>query len=144
MNITSTFETQREFPFLPAEVYRAFEDPVRLATWWGPEGFTNTFAVFEFRVGGKWSFVMHGPDGTNYPNESEFVELEANKQIVIRHVSQPHFSLTVTLLPSPAGTLLKWSQAFDDLRVAQAVRAIVEPANEQNLDRLERVLKAAP
>jgi uncharacterized protein YndB with AHSA1/START domain len=41
-----------------------------LSRWWGPAGFTNTFEVCEFKKGGRWSFVMHGPDGRNYPNES--------------------------------------------------------------------------
>jgi hypothetical protein len=38
------------------------------------------------------------------------------------------------------GTHLQWQQVFDDAQIAQAVKAIVEPANEQNLDRLSRVL----
>jgi hypothetical protein len=32
--------------------------------------------------------------------------------------------------------LVEWVQAFDSPEVAAAVRHIVEPANEQNLDRL--------
>jgi hypothetical protein len=35
-----------------------------------------------------------------------------------------------------AGTLVTWEQVFDDPAVANAIRHIVEPANEQNLDRL--------
>jgi hypothetical protein len=35
---------------------------------------------------------------------------------------------------------LQWQQVFDDAQIAQAVKAIVELANEQNLDRLSRVL----
>ena len=43
--------------------------------WWGPKDFTNTFEQFEFKPGGRWVFVMHGPNGTNYPNESDFREI---------------------------------------------------------------------
>ena len=43
--------------------------------WWGPNGFTNTFHEFDLRPGGAWRFIMHGPDGTDYPNESVFVEV---------------------------------------------------------------------
>lgn len=50
-------------------VFVAFADGARLARWWGPKGFTNTFAEFEFRPGGAWNFVQHGPDGGNYPNQ---------------------------------------------------------------------------
>ena len=52
------------------------------------------------------------------------------------------FTLTVDLRPVAGGTQVSWHQAFDDRATAQAVRAICEPANEQNLDRLTRVLSA--
>ena len=55
-------------------VYEAFAEPVRLARWWGPDGFTSTFEVFDLRPGGAWRFVMHGPDGNDYPNESVFAK----------------------------------------------------------------------
>lgn len=144
MTATSTFSTSRTLPAPPAAVYAAIADPARLARWWGPAGFSNRFSVFEFRAGGRWVFEMVGPDGTVYANESVFVTTETNRQVVIRHVCQPHFSLTITLEPISTGpvggdsdtTLLHWAQAFDDAAVANAVRHIVEPANEQNLDRL--------
>lgn len=136
----STFTTTRQLPVPPAAVFAAIKDPARLATWWGPDGFTNRFDVFEFEPDGRWIFTMVGPDGTAYPNESVFAHIEADRQVVIRHVCQPLFQLTITLAPSAGGTLLHWAQAFDDPAVAQAVRHIVEPANEQNLDRLTAAL----
>ena len=48
--------------------------------------------------------------------------------------------LSVRLEPVPDGTRLTWEQTFADARTTQAVRAIVEPANEQNLDRLATAL----
>ena len=83
---------------------------------------------------------MIGPDGVNYPNEAVFSSIEVNRQVVIQHICEPHFQLTITLEPSANGTLLSWIQTFDDPLVAEAVRHIVEPANEQNLDRLSAVL----
>lgn len=132
----STFDTSRDIPASPADVFAAFEAPARLARWWGPDGFRNTFTVCEFKPGGAWHFTMHGPDGSNYPNESVFLDIERDRKVVIHHLSLPRFRLTVTLAPSGTGTLLGWSQAFEDPAVAQAVRHIVVPANEQNLDRL--------
>ena len=84
---------------------------------------------------------MYGPDGSNFRNESVFRELEAEKKIMIRHVSQPHFTLTVSLLPSKEGTQVLWVQEFEDSKVAAAVRHIAEPGNEQNLDRLHMHLR---
>ena len=40
-------------------VYRAWSEPEHLKNWWGPAGFTNTFNEFDFKVGGKWNFIMH-------------------------------------------------------------------------------------
>lgn len=70
-----------------------------------------------------------------------FRELEAGKKIVIRHVSHPHFTLTVSLLPSKEGTQVLWVQEFEDSKAAAAVRHIAEPGNEQNLDRLQMHLR---
>lgn len=42
-------------------VFKAWSDPDHLKNWWGPAGFTNTFEAFDFRPGGRWRFVMHGP-----------------------------------------------------------------------------------
>ncbi len=46
----------------------AVSDPKHLAQWWGPDGFTITTSSFDFRAGGVWRFVMHGPDGRDYQN----------------------------------------------------------------------------
>ncbi|GAB3245280.1 SRPBCC family protein [Chitinimonas naiadis] len=129
-------QTERILPYPPDAIYAAFADPDRLATWWGPNGFTNTFDVFDFKVGGNWQFTMHGPDGANYWNESVFRELEPGSKFVIQHLSAPHFTLSVSLLPDDEGTRILWIQAFEDPKVVAAIRHIVEPANEQNLDRL--------
>lgn len=136
----TTFITRRQLAATPAEIFAAIQDPLRLAKWWGPNGFSNAFDVFEFRPGGRWVFTMVGPDGKAYPNESVFSRIEPNREVVIRHACQPFFELTIALEPSAGGTLLHWAQAFDDAAVAEAVRHIVEPANEQNLDRLSAEL----
>jgi uncharacterized protein YndB with AHSA1/START domain len=135
-----TFKTSRQLAAAPSTVFGAFKDATRLAKWWGPNGFSNRFDVFEFQVGGKWVFTMIGPDGARYPNESVFSFIAPDRRIVIDHVCAPLFRLSITLEPSKLGTLLLWEQAFEDASVAQAIRHIVEPANEQNLDRLSAEL----
>ena len=132
----TTFTTSREIPAFPAQVYAAISTPARLARWWGPAGFTNTFAVCDFQPGGRWSFVMRGPDSTDYPNESRFADIEAPNRVVVQHLSEPTFHLSITLAASAAGTQLSWSQALDNPELARRIEHIVVPANEQNLDRL--------
>ena len=138
-----TLRTSRTLPYSPKEIYDAFASADLLALWWGPEGFSNTFEVFEFTEGGLWKFVMHGPDGSNYLNESIFITLVPDAKIVIRHDCPPHFTLTVELTPVSDGTYLTWEQVFDDAQTAQAVKRRVGSANEQNIDRLMHVLSKA-
>jgi len=120
----------------PEQVFRAFTDPRRLALWWGPHGFTSTFEAFDPRPGGHWRFVMHGPDGTDYPNLIEFDVLDAPSRIALRHLETGHyFELTIHLDNHEGRTHLTWRQRFqtpDDFD-----RPFVTAMNEQVMDRLE-------
>ncbi|MCC6491442.1 MAG: SRPBCC family protein [Pirellulales bacterium] len=132
----TTFNTSREIPATAEQVFAAFSDPERLARWWGPAGFTNTFRKCEFHSGGRWSYVMHGPQGIDYPNESMFAEVDAPRRVVVQHISEPKYRLTVEFSSSAGGTVVSWSQKFESEIAAQRLEHIVVPANEQNLDRL--------
>jgi len=135
----ATFRSTRSLSHAPSVVFEAFAAAEKLARWWGPNGFHSTFQVFEFRTGGRWSFVMHGPDGKNYPNETLFEVVEPTK-LVLRH-SAPDYRLTITFSATPSGTDLTWEQRFDNPKTAAGIVHLVGSANEQNLDRLEAVLR---
>jgi uncharacterized protein YndB with AHSA1/START domain len=117
-------------------VFRAFSDPAQLVRWWGPKGFTNTFHEFDLRPGGTWRFVMHGPDGVNFPNESVFVEVVPPERVVFNHVSGPRFEMTITFEEHDGKTRVGWRQSFLTVDDYQRVARFAVPANEQNLDRL--------
>ena len=117
-NPNAAVSTERVFSTNPRTLFAAFEQPDRLAQWWGPNGFTNTFERFEFKPGGQWVFVMHGPNGASYPNENVFREIQPDTRIVIEHVVKPWHRLTVTLTargdPTPGEqTHLAWVQEFE-------------------------------
>ena len=132
----TTFNTSREIPATIEQVFAAISHPERLARWWGPADFTNTFNICEFKKGGRWSLIMHGPDGRNYPNENVFAEIEPPRKVIVEHDSEPKYRLTITLTASATRTVVSWSQAFESSEVARRIEHIVVPANEQNLDRL--------
>ncbi|MCC3373663.1 SRPBCC family protein [Cohnella sp. REN36] len=134
------FVATREIHATPALVYEAWTNPEHLAQWWGPSGFTNTFQQFDLRPGGVWEFVMHGPDGVDYPNKSEFVEVSPER-IVLRHTCAPYFQLTATFEDLGGKTRLTWRQRFESAAVFNSVRKFATSANEQNLDRLEAQLQ---
>src|SRR5919206_263261 len=66
-------------------VFEAFTEVRHLSRWWGPEGFTTTTRAFEFRVGGEWEFVMHGPDGTDYQDLITWTEITPPERIALLH-----------------------------------------------------------
>ncbi|MBX7106015.1 MAG: SRPBCC family protein [Gemmataceae bacterium] len=122
-------------------VFAAFADPEVLARWWGPIGFTNTLHEFEFRPGGPWKFTMHGPDGTDYYNESRFDEIAAPERLVLTHLRPMHrFLMTMTFDAESGGTRITWRMRFDSAEEVARIREFVVPANEQNFDRLAAAL----
>jgi uncharacterized protein YndB with AHSA1/START domain len=136
--------SSRVFAASRAAVFAAFSDPARLARWWGPQGFTNTFHEFAFHPGGDWRFTMHGPDGAAYVMDHQFTEITAPERIVVRHSQAGHdFVLTMTLAAQGDRTELTWEMSFADPAGAEKVRAFILPANEQNFDRLAAHLSGA-
>jgi uncharacterized protein YndB with AHSA1/START domain len=118
-------------------VFAAFRDPDRLAQWWGPKGFTNEFHQFDFRPGGIWRFTMRGPDGTPYGMDHQFTEIVQPERIVVRHFQPGHdFTLTITLAVHGAGSAVTWAMCLDDPAEAERLRAFLETATAENLERL--------
>ena len=121
-------------------VFRAWTDPQHLARWWGPKGFTNTFQEFDPRPGGRWQFVMHGPNGADYPNQSVFVEIVTPERIVFDHLSGPAFQVTATFAEEADKTRLTFRMRFDTAAECDKVKGFAVGANEENFDRLEAEL----
>jgi uncharacterized protein YndB with AHSA1/START domain len=122
-------------------VFKAWTDPQHLAKWWGPKGFSNTFHEFDASPGGNWRFVMHSPDGTDYPNQSVFVEVTRPERIVFDHLLPMHrFRVTATFDDQGGNTWLAFRMRFENVDECNKVKSFVIEANEQNLDRLEAEL----
>lgn len=121
----------------PAEVFAAIRDPLRVARWWGPDGFGSTVHRFEFHPGGKWCLTLHGPDGKNYPNEYRLLRAEPDRMVQIEHTSEDHFFvLTIELIQRGEATVVSWQQTFSTVEHYQQVADFVAQANEQVLARL--------
>ena len=137
--------SSRVLPATRDAVFATFSDPARLARWWGPKGFTNTFHEFDFRPGGLWRFTMRGPDGAAYEMDKQFTEITRPERIVLCHSQQTHdFILTMTFAARDGCTELTWTMRFIDPAEGEKVRPFVVPANEQNFDRLTAHLAATP
>jgi uncharacterized protein YndB with AHSA1/START domain len=134
--------SQRVFNFPIELVYKAFADPNHLKNWWGPKGFTNTFNLFEFKPGGKWSFIMHGPEKGNYENECVFIVIEENKLLIWDHLPNPKFYVIVQFTEvEKTKTQIIFRQLFDSVELRDKILKYTEGKNDENFDRLEEVLK---
>lgn len=124
------------------KIFEALRNPDILARWWGPAGFTNTFQNFDFQPGGTWEFVMHGPDGAEYPNKSVFVDIVEPERVVFDHVVPPIFRMTISVEKTEQAdkTRFGFRMLFESAKVCEQLKNVCVPANEQNFDRLEAVL----
>ena len=124
--------------FPQALVFRAWSEPDHLKNWWGPAGFTNTFHEFDFRVGGRWKFMMHGPEKGNYANECEFVKIEKPSLIAWKRHSKPLFKVLATFEKLGSDlTRVTFKQLFETPEECEKIKKYVLDKNEENIDRLE-------
>jgi len=128
-------------------VFRAWTEPVHLARWWGPKGFTNTFHTFDLRPGGKWIFTMHGPEKGNYQNNCTFTLIEEPFHVAWERVSQPLFNVDVTFEEVSANqTRVIFRMIFRTPEECAKLKKFVPGKNEENMDKLEveldRMMKA--
>ncbi|GAA0623840.1 SRPBCC family protein [Brevundimonas kwangchunensis] len=66
----------------PEKVFKAYTDPAILSQWFAPKPWSITDAVVEPRAGGRFNFVMHGPDGEGFPNTGIFLEVVENRRLI--------------------------------------------------------------
>jgi uncharacterized protein YndB with AHSA1/START domain len=98
-------------------VWQAWTEADRVAQWWGPNGFSNTISEMNLRPGGVWRFIMHGPDGTNYPNKIVYEEIVEPERLVYMHGSDggndiSDFHVTVTFDEQGKGTRVTMRSLF--------------------------------
>jgi uncharacterized protein YndB with AHSA1/START domain len=123
-------------------VFEAFTEVRHLSQWWGPAGFTTTTQSFEFRVGGEWDFVMHGPDGTDYQEWITWTELAPPERIALRHGESrgdPNaFESVLTFAPRGAATRIEMRTVFPtkELRDEAVERYHAIEGGQQTLDNL--------
>lgn len=69
VTITRTFNAPR------ALVYDVWTDEQHIASWFGPQGFTNPLVRMDVRPGGEMVIHMEGPDGNVYPSVGTFTDV---------------------------------------------------------------------
>jgi uncharacterized protein YndB with AHSA1/START domain len=136
--ITRVFDAPREL------IWDAWTDPKQVVRWWGPRGFTTTIHEMDVRSGGVWKQTMHGPDGTDYPNRSVFIEVVKPERIVYSMAGgkkgEPghQFEATWTFDAQGDKTKLTLRMLFPSTEIRERIAkgyGVIEGGN-QTLDRL--------
>ena len=126
----------------PELVFEAFTEVRHLSQWWGPEGFTTTTRSFEFRVGGVWDFVMHGPDGTDYQEWITWTEIVPPERIALLHGESRDdpdaFESVLTFTPAGTATRIEMRTVFPtaELRDEAVEKYSAIEGGRQTLDNL--------
>jgi uncharacterized protein YndB with AHSA1/START domain len=80
ITIERVFDTTRK------KVWKAWTDPEIVKKWWGPEGFWAPSIAIDLKVGGKYTYGMHGPKGSEWDRDmyssGVFKEIVENEKIV--------------------------------------------------------------
>ena len=141
--LTRVFDAPRDL------VFKAFTDPKHIGLWWGPNGFTTTTHSMDVRPGGAWRFVMHGPDGTDYPNKVVYGEVVRPELLSWAHGADddgpPLFHATVTFEDVGGKTRVTMRSIFPTAAVRD--RTVKEhgaiEGGRQTLERLAQYLSKA-
>lgn len=128
-----------------AVVWDAWTDPKQVAQWWGPRGFTLTTHSKDLRSGGNWHYTMHGPDGTDYPNNTKYLEVEKYSRLVYDHGGYedrpPMFRVTVQFTDLKGKTKMDMSMSLPTPEAADETRKFIKKAGgDSTWDRLAEYL----
>jgi uncharacterized protein YndB with AHSA1/START domain len=63
-------------------VWEAWTQPEHIAQWWGPKGMSIQIIYHDFKVGGKWKYVMPMPNGSEFISEGEYSEIIKFQKII--------------------------------------------------------------
>ena len=103
-------------------VWKVWTEAEHVAPWWGPKGFTSTIQEMDVRPGGKWRLIMHGPDGTDYKNESTYVEVVKPQLLVYDHFA-PNFRFCAAFIAEGDKTLVSVRMLFPSTELRDNIAA---------------------
>lgn len=126
-------------------VWEAWATAEQIYQWWGPRGFTLTVHDHDLRSGGHWHYTMHGPDGTDYENTTQYLEVVPMQRLVYDHGGHkdrpPLFRVTVEFKELQDRTEMAMELAFASAEVAHEMKGHIRQAGgETTWDRLGEFL----
>ena len=77
---------EREFDAPRHLVWKAFTTPELVRRWWHAKRGEMTVCEIDFRVGGRWRYVMVTPDGSEVGFHGEFVDIVEATRVISREL----------------------------------------------------------
>ena len=78
-------------------VWEAWTQAEHIIKWWGPKGIETEIVSHEFKVGGKWKYIMAMPNGSDFIAEGEYQEIAGPNKLVT----------TANFLPMTEGVIME-------------------------------------
>jgi uncharacterized protein YndB with AHSA1/START domain len=123
-------------------LWKVLTTPEHLQHFWGPDGFTNTYKSFDLREGKEARFIMHGPDGTNWPNRFVFLTIDPPRLLRWDHDNggegevDHKFRGEMELTAEGDKTRIELRMFESTIAARDAVAQYAVEGGKQNLDRL--------
>jgi uncharacterized protein YndB with AHSA1/START domain len=136
---------QRDLPASRAVVFRACTEPVTLAKWWGPRGFTTPSIEIDLRAGGQYRFAMQPPHGVLFHLWGEFREVEPPSRLVFTFFWEPpdpddlETVVTLSFRETNGSTEVRLTQG---IFATEARLALHEQGWSESFERLRDVVSA--
>lgn len=127
-------------------VWDAWTTPEKVAKWWGPRGFTLTTHSRDLRTGGHWNYTMHGPDGTDYPNKTQYIEVKKHAKLIYDHGGNdsrpPLFRVTVLFSEAKGKTTMDMTMTLPTPEALEETRKFIKKVGgDATWDRLAEYLE---
>lgn len=146
-----TIVLTRDYDAPRALVFKAWTNPEQIDRWWGPDGYATTTHEMDVRPGGVWRFNMHAPDGTDYRDWVEYVEVVEPERLVYHHGEEVDgkmagaFHVTVTFVERAGKTTVTMTTVFATAEEREATVAFgAVELGKQTLARLAAHLSLRP
>lgn len=138
-------EMTRRFDAPPHLLFRAHTEPDLVAQWLGPRRLTTTVDRWELRDGGRWRYVSHDPDGSEYGFHGVFhgtPSLDGIVQTFEFEGAPGHVSLdSLRFEPDGDGTVLRARSVFQTIEARDAMmQSGMESGVNEGYERLDALV----
>ena len=115
----------------PERVFAAWTRPEDFSVWFGGAAVDvpTESVVMDVRVGGRWTAVMHVPDGSVIDWHGRYTEVDPPRRLAFTMDDDPSADtvepVVVTFAPAAGGTEMRLTQPRDDLTNEQLAQTLL-------------------